>query len=652
MQSRVTSFSLALVFALSQASCKPQRVQSNVQFDKEVSKILDFNTLAPARQREICTRSPLIVFVGNAERVFTGTLGNSPRLPRDSASTPDLYKVVQDASSALFRNMANNGDCTSLYKQGLPIPHALLVSILDGPYSVDSTIQSAWFTAGPKGTWGPLFEADGRTWIRPWTIRPDGAIQPHTTGTAWEMHLPTQLSSVVNFFLRMKPPARPEALVKEAARNGVALGPDREKFAFDQTIYMVKSHGGRFVTTMTPPSLRDSTLPLAEQVRRESSAGHVFLFDSFGPRGDVRTSALFSSYWLPSQGCQLIARDRSTPRENILQNPGLCLKCTQQLQADKADLGNFTGCVEQLKDYTWAALPPEQLEVLGLNPSLVKNRNPSPKPTEQGNPSDSATLGLMGSTLGLMGSTLGLMGSTLGLMGSTLGSGKGFLYRTGTTPAGYKPTLDLPNGVLHAAAAASYETLGAAIEGVTPLSLPGGQFVPKVDAQGKAVNSGPGPTLLMLDSCYGQSSVGWAVKNLIPDRSLDVVVMNNPNPMQTAIVNYGALNYTQYVMLPHVFSWSAAASVLGRLEQDNSYMAMKRSLEQHMNTTGMSIAGEGNTQQKASQGSSTAAPAEQSRLQRMFNFTVITAPRPDAPARIVKADEDGSPAEGNPAPTQ
>jgi hypothetical protein len=92
---------LALLSTFTQTSCKPREAISTVQFDEKVSKILDFGTLDLERQREICMRSPLIVFVGNAERIWTGNIGDSVRMPSDPSSSQELFDTVQTAAKQL-----------------------------------------------------------------------------------------------------------------------------------------------------------------------------------------------------------------------------------------------------------------------------------------------------------------------------------------------------------------------------------------------------------------------------------------------------------------------------------------------------------------------------------------------------------------------
>jgi hypothetical protein len=485
------------VVAFSNYGCKPEGSSSDVKFDQTISDKLDVLDLSRTAIEKICTTNPIFIFVGNNERTFAETTRKITFGSTTLASA--IQKSVEWLENAL-EHMPIECDLAMPRDDEKKISAMLLV-ITDGPSRNDTRIFTRWYDFDRsrdrlrpgKKLYSSKWGSHDRKY---YTISADGKLEPSDKKEPLtEIHLPTQLESVVKQAMDFKAPKNPN-------------------FKFDQTIYLIKSHGGRFVSARKAPTM-DSYFQLVNG-KGEGKYSHAFLFDGNGPKVGTLTSEIYYPFIKKERACKAIDKltSDSAPSRKICSacepyidtgSKGfLATKCNAQTVASKDKSGGGT-------------LSPEMNDTLSpeMNDTLSPEMNDTLSPE-------------MNDTLSPE------MNDTLSPeMNDTLSAGKSSLFSV--KPADYAEW----DEVDQMASAVSYSGSGE-IDGLHKMKLP-------------LAGDGSTVPMIVLDSCWGSSEIANDSFQLLGKTQGSVVVLN-PNPMGVLTMNYGSLNYLQYLMLPYIQS--------------------------------------------------------------------------------------------------
>ena len=265
---------------------------------------------------ELCVPLDLFVFIGNGEPIGQVRLLapapdgiKSAIFAQQKKSQASFYRAINQSLQDIKRGLSKN-DCLKAYDQ-LPdyalsgtnytldeIKSAfvsgnrgrtLLVAITDGPGHNDSKIETTWYgfqtktTSGAK--WTKTFEGQ---WM--YNHRTDQLVPGDGP---FELNLAKSIHSIILRLSRMND----QGVLQEVPfsphsgfRNGIQY--------FDQTTYVIKTHGGLTKSNLAAtPNLFD---------REDDANGHpILLFDSHGPKGKLLGSDLYIPFWYKSSACQL-----------------------------------------------------------------------------------------------------------------------------------------------------------------------------------------------------------------------------------------------------------------------------------------------------------------------------------------------------------
>jgi hypothetical protein len=541
---------LAMSLVVAAACKKDGENDSDAKFDPQVADMLAISQLSREEVIEICKRSVMFMFVGNAEDVAASTLPNSKPQPEPKDEQVDLREVMRHEFDELSAALSTTQCGTYARRVKGDLGPVLLATVYDGPEQDDSRIETHWYR----------WTDEGRKWTREkaqfWKISPRGKLEAAKADEKFELHLPTMISNVAAQLASMHAPG------------------------FDQTMYFFKSHGGRLLTAKENnepigPSLRHLLKTDAETKVWTDTAKHLFLFDPHGPNKDKKTTTepeVYSAYWLKDNACSLLGQ----LEQERLSASEACGTCAEALKKQGKPLGKFSACKPPL-------LASNTLNSTGSGDSTL-NSTGSGDSTLNSTGSGDSTLNSTGSgdsTLNSTGSgdsTLNSTGSgdsTLSAVGEglqTLGGGKGFLH-LGMPTIKKTSSLDSPDGGRRIASAVSYDMGDMKIAGVEPLRLPAGKN-PRA------------PTLLILDSCFGDAGIGAAVKTK-DGANAPVVVVSNPSPMLANVFNYGALNLTKYVAFSMINFWYDDYKQKGELDKHPHLKTMKEDIEAYLANNGL-----------------------------------------------------------------
>jgi hypothetical protein len=571
---KISRLCFMFMMAINANACKfSSAPTSKTKFDDNVNKIMELSKLSTEQLKSICSKNTLIVFVGNAERPFSEK-NQTVQFAAATGGKDNLESIVKNMAEQVRGSMRNNEDCKKFSSefsvskaadQGAQkkIPQSLVVTIIDGPGPMDSQIVSFWLSWDPYAKWGVTnfqdkvqtkIDSKGNNSIevnlKPtfWSLSEiDRTLKKSESPVGFEIHLPTELGNVVAFFKNQKPPKpfTSKEWERPAMWQARATPPVDDTFNFDQSLYIFKSHGGRILPANHKPQVSDLAMTVKEQEETKQSSSHMFLFDPNAPLGKVLSANVFSPYWFPLNGCKQLAEKQDLAAK-FAERVDLCKRCLPLLAKEKVNLGSFSGCpgqpspVATLSQNQTGKLDTNQGGSLDTNQggSLDTNQGGS-LDTNQGGSLDTNQGGSLDTNQG--GSLDTNQGGSLAVGSQeTLSAGKSFSYQS-------KP--DNADGFLLVAAGVTTDP-NLHIDGLTPLKL----FSPD---QSKLPLDKRSPTLIVLDSCYGNAAISESVRNLIANASTPVVVMSNPNAMYENAINYKAINYSKYVALGNIFYWDA-----------------------------------------------------------------------------------------------
>ena len=572
------------VAIFSALGCKPEKqADSSVNFDWSHSKNLDFNVLSKKHRAEICSRSPIVFFVGNAEH----PLMSKPNRPSSFESSDKLNAVIVEAKKNLTHAMSRKPyGCESADGSD---SRALLVFITDGPYKNDSEIETVWFKTdvahARKSTKTTEMiktnDVYSLAWVKDsassnkWTYN-SGQLTVQKTKANFELHLPTDLEKIVNFFVEQKPK-------------------DKPRHSFDQTIYMFKSHGGKFYKDGIALGW-DKFFNAVNGDYEKKNAYHAFLFDRNASDVTKPASGLNIPLMKTAAACKEFASkidNSKKPRTD------LCAVCLPYLKAGSE--GVFISCngktttaskteespvkaesdektenpSSDLSTETKKSLSPTAHDSLSptahdsLSPtahdSLSPTAHDSLSPTAHDSLSPTAHDSLSPTAHDSLSPTAhdSLSPTAHDSLSPTshdsLGSSKTLVFAD-PIEDGFTEFDTLASGV-------AYTKLPFSVEGITNMHLP---------LKGSETN----PPMIFLDSCWGDTSILDGAFDLI-DSSTPIVITLNPNPMGLSAINYGALDYAQLLMYP-----SLQAGIKTRNEWA-SYEKMKIAIDDYMAKNGL-----------------------------------------------------------------
>ena len=262
-------------------------------------------------------RSPFFIFIGNADEIFAPLLpGSIPAGPKRNVKVGLIDIVnfqIEQIHDSLFEN-----DCSEVMKEkiaeGSKPPTSIFLAISDGEGKKDSRIQAFYYTANADGEW----EREQNLFPRDWQLTGD-EFNP-SSGNPFELHLPTQVEKIVDFF---------------------ANNQGRE---YDQYFYFFKTHGTKFASKTFHNNLLTH---MSQKLPADVKSNHSFMFDANGPeKNKSYTSELYSPYWMPLSGCRALSEDSVISKQYLQQNPGFC-QCKKILLASNKPLKNFSSCAAQ-----------------------------------------------------------------------------------------------------------------------------------------------------------------------------------------------------------------------------------------------------------------------------------------------------------------
>ena len=286
--------------------------------DSTMSRLLQLDGLGEDHQRDILERSPMFVFVGCDDSIFSGTEPGSLKLITQKQASVTLHQIIQfqikQLRAALSDYSMTRETVFQMKKRGLPMPQMLFLAISDGGGQGDSRIETFHFTWNEDGTF-----ADVSRHTNSWQPSPTGGFV-ESTGESFELHLPTQVESIVRHFKDIVP-----------------------DHSFDQFVYLFKAHGSKFASTKFDYDLL--TL-MGQQIPNHVTKNHVFLFDSHGPDASQEYSAdLFLPYWTRFTGCRVLSQNPRVDQNFLAATPSAC-SCKSLLQERNKPVGTFSAVPE------------------------------------------------------------------------------------------------------------------------------------------------------------------------------------------------------------------------------------------------------------------------------------------------------------------
>jgi hypothetical protein len=316
-------FSNLLWISIILLGCNQRPHTSALQMDQNVSAQLDLLNFGPQLQLDVCLRTPMFVFVGDADEAYAGQLPGSIATAGRAPARIDLHDIVEFQVESL-RNSLAESECgfvieTVRANGHLINPKASLVVITDGPQYGDSSIEVTHYGWNDENQWGPMPQYDtGRVGFDRWQIDANNQLALAEPHAQFEIHLPTQTEAVVRYF-------------KDHS----------EDFSYDQFLYMFKAHGMRYASAAFD---NDLVTEMAQMMPGGLTQNHAFLFDPHGPiEGKVYGAELYKPYWMPLDGCLALTSDARITPEFLAQNTGFCV-CANTLRQNQRDLGAFAQC--------------------------------------------------------------------------------------------------------------------------------------------------------------------------------------------------------------------------------------------------------------------------------------------------------------------
>jgi hypothetical protein len=325
---------ISLFLALGCKETPEEERDSDLSFDPAASAIVAFTQLSKEERLTLCRRSVMMMFVGNAEDNY-----HDARVvpkPKPASAGLNLLNIIKNEADSL-QNALKFNQCSTIARSDPDTRKArmMLVRVIDGPGQDDSQVDLTWYSWNSSGTkWEPKSQKlaakdipglgkDAAECAK--TLDKSYCESIHKNGGAkFELHLPSQINTLAAHFFKM------------------------EEGGFDQTMYLFKSHGGRFLDKGTDdklvkPSLAYAVLGQSTETKIAKKAKHVFLFDPHGPgarsRYDHTVPGMYIGHWDPAQACALIAQDKKLSSELLKSGNPNCLTCQNILGPYSAELG-------------------------------------------------------------------------------------------------------------------------------------------------------------------------------------------------------------------------------------------------------------------------------------------------------------------------
>jgi hypothetical protein len=527
-------------FLVSTLGCKSEtKNNSSVKFDWSHAENLNFETLRFQHREEICSRSPVLFFIGNAEHPLVAKSNWQPSWER---AAKKLNKLIEEAKIDLTNSMAKKPfSCETADKND---SRALLVFITDGPNRNDSEIETVWFKTdidfARKTIKKPEIDKQGGLYTLAWVKDTEssgywsysnGEFTKSSIKTSFELHLPTDLEKVVNFFVGQKPK-------------------DKPKHTFDQTIYMFKSHGSKFFKDDVALGWDKFYKAVNGEYEKEKSY-HTFLFDGNASDRSQRDTGLHIPFMKTDAACRefvsKVASTATVPRKD------LCAVCLPHLKPGSE--GIFKSCSGGTK--TTAEKPSGEALSPTAHDSLSPTAHDSLSPTAHDSLSPTAHDSLSPTAHDSLSPTA--HDSLSPTAHDALGSSKTLVFAD-SVKEDFKDFDTLAAGV-------SYTKLPFKVEGVTNLRLP-------------LKGSDKNPPMVFLDSCWGDTSILDGTFDLI-DSETPIVLTLNPNPMGLSAIRYGVLDYAQMLMYPSIQAGFKTKNEWA------SYAKMKVAIDEHIAKNGL-----------------------------------------------------------------
>jgi hypothetical protein len=284
--------------------------------DSIVSSHLSIDKLSQKDKIEVCMRSPLFTFVGNADEVFSALLPGSIPSGGSKVKKVDLLDIVNFQIEQLKESLFEN-DCSETIKsqmlKGSSPPQALFLAISDGPQIGDSQIQTFFYKVNTEGQW----QLENNLSPRNWEMSNQKLLP--ASDKKFELHLPTQIENIIKKFA------------------------DQKNNTYDQFFYFFKAHGTKFASKEFENNLLTH---MSQKLPEEVEMNHAFMFDSQGPDENKQySSELFLPYWMPLSGCRALSQNSAITPKYLSEHPGFC-KCKEILNESSKPLYNFESCFQ------------------------------------------------------------------------------------------------------------------------------------------------------------------------------------------------------------------------------------------------------------------------------------------------------------------
>lgn len=530
--------------------CK-KRSLSNTKFDPTVADALRVDQALRQTEIEfICNKKPVFFFFGNAEPATFDVTSARPNIK----STQNLLSIVQEGAKEMKAGLSRmSSACSMAFSQDAsPNYRALLVTVVDGPGQNDTQIESTWFyfeKEKSQGTAAASVDANGNSYTpgwksesQSWTIDAASQLVKTDSGTS-EIHLPTQIEPVVEYFLKMQPPSANKKLAAERSPSPNAALP----LFFDQSFYFFKGHGGRYklqsepdlastyaaanIQTSTPPAKVLPDTPIPKLV--DDGYNHAFMFDPHGPMkdgagGELQLAELYSVGYNIDHGCKLFAELAGAEPAN----PDLCSKCLPYLRANPAGAGPFAKCA-------------------GM-----------PQRTEDGKTLDFGT----NTTLDFGTNTTLDFGTNTTLdfgTNTTLSAGKSSFLTKLPVGGNWDKVQQVATGITYAGK--------DNVPGLSRMTIP-------------MLGDTRSPPFISLDSCWGDNRIisnSFAQSTRNPRGT--TVVMVNALPMGLNTIKYGTLGVFEYLALPYIEN----AYYDRRSAASDAVMRAKEKIDEHIAKNGL-----------------------------------------------------------------
>jgi hypothetical protein len=287
MNKSVIQYIIIIILAHPNFGCTSESGSASKSDDIEVHD--DFVSQA-ANISLVCPSDALVFLIGSSEAASS--------IPEWNIDTPSRTKVEEDGkhAAAKFQTAIEKAklDLIAAFARDpkCPKPFELIfASILDGPESLDSSIETTHFGLETKdGSTAAKWKMSGS---RNWTLS-ENSLVPRDA--AFELNMATDVGNIIQILAKNNP----QSITADSklVAGGVIIPA--------QIHYVIKTHGARIATdAMYQPTLENLKEFPRQQISNNQWQSGI-LMDTHGPTANI-SSSVFSAHWNPKDILAVLA---------------------------------------------------------------------------------------------------------------------------------------------------------------------------------------------------------------------------------------------------------------------------------------------------------------------------------------------------------